>query len=270
MNLSDQTTLDILNAHRARRPELAHHLDLYIAILQTRASIELPSITCQLPLDADARLARGEPILHADELACDWNAVAQLAREICAIAAHHRSDGADTFTELAREFTSPARMQQLARDYLSRTLRAHHESLDTFILTHALHPWLAAAARELESRVSNDAWHRGICPICGGDPDFAALEKDGGAWRLLCARCDFDWTFARAHCPFCGAEQITYFPSKDGAYRLYTCDNCQRYLKTIDLRELARDAHLPAERVLTIEMDYAARRANWQFAPQGD
>ena len=270
--MSDQVTIELLQAARARRPELANTLDLYIAILQTRASIELPLTTYQSPQDADARLARGEPILRADEFECDWNAVAQLAREICAIAAHHRPDVADVFTELAREFASPARTQELARALLaSESLESPitNNQLLVFVLTHALHPWLAAA-RELASRVSNDAWHRGICPICGGDPDFAALEKDGGAWRLLCARCDFEWVFPRAHCPFCGAEHIAYFPSKDGAYRLYTCDNCQRYLKTIDLRELARDAHLPAERVLTIEMDYAARRANWKFALQGD
>lgn len=269
--MSDQAIIELLQAARARRPELASSLDLYIAILETRGSIELPLTTYHLPPDADARLARGEPLLRVAcaELACDWNAVAQLARAVCAIAAHHRPDVADAFAELAREFESPARTQELARAFLAPEISESpitSYQLLVFVLTHALHPWLSAAARQLASRVSNDAWQRGTCPICGGDPDFAALEKDGGAWRLLCSRCDFEWTFARAHCPFCGAEHIAYFPSKDGAYRLYTCDNCERYLKTIDLRELARDAHLPAERMVTIEMDHAALQAGYTNA----
>jgi len=110
-------------------------------------------------------------------------------------------------------------------------------------------------------------WYRAHCPICGGAPDFAALEKESGTRRLLCARCDFEWTFHRARCPFCNEDvpgKLGYFPSPDGIYRLYTCENCKRYLKTIDRRELAREVHLPAERVLTIAMDVAAQQAGYR------
>lgn len=70
-------------------------------------------------------------------------------------------------------------------------------------------------------------------------------------------------------CPFCNEDapgKLGYFPSADGAYRLYTCGNCKHYLKTIDLRELARAVNLPAERVLTIGMDTAAQSAGYPSA----
>ncbi|MBI5300755.1 MAG: formate dehydrogenase accessory protein FdhE [Chloroflexi bacterium] len=263
-------TLSILKSKRARRPELAGALDMYIAILEARAVIELPFTNYPFSADdIDACLARGEPLLRVDELTFDWDAVARLARTICAIAARYRPEAADAFAELAREFESPARTKELARAFLAPEtieLPLTNYQLLAFVLTHALHPWLSAPARALQSSVRADAWQRGNCPICGGEPDFAALTQEGGAWRLLCARCDAEWTCPRAHCPFCGAEPIAYFPSQDGAYRLYGCDRCKRYLKTIDLREFAREACLPAERVLTIGMDVAALEAGYQSA----
>ncbi len=79
--------------------------------------------------------------------------------------------------------------------------------------------------------------------------------------RLLCSRCDFEWLFHRSVCPFCGEDgigKLGYYSSDDGVYRLYNCERCGRYLKTIDLRDLVHPVSLPAERVLTIGMDVAA------------
>ena len=113
--------------------------------------------------------------------------------------------------------------------------------------------------------VDDTSCYRGYCPICGGEADFAALEKESGARRLLCSRCNFEWTFQRAVCTFCSVDgQLNYFPSADGAYRLYVCESCKRYLKTIDLRELARETNLPAERVLTLGMDVEAAQAGYR------
>ncbi|MGC8779847.1 MAG: formate dehydrogenase accessory protein FdhE, partial [Anaerolineae bacterium] len=134
-------------------------------------------------------------------------------------------------------------------------------------LNHALHPVLAAYADAWLPLVREEAWYRTWCPICGGAADFAALLPGGGARRLLCARCDAEWIAPRGACPFCGesaAGKIGYFPSADGGYRLYTCESCKRYLKTIDLREFARPVHLPVERVLTVGMDVAAQQAGYR------
>jgi len=278
LTLSDNETLTYLKAERARRPELAETLDLHIAILEARAAVSVtpPPLLAD---DAGARLARGEPLLHPADLPFDWEVGTRLFQTICTLAAQYRPDEADAFAELAREFASPARLPELARDYLASTPYAtrntheaptphRHSPLLTFALNNALHPFLAACARAWRPLVDDGMWYRAHCPICGGAPDFAALEKESGARRLLCARCDFEWTFHRARCPFCNEEapgKLGYFPSPDGVYRLYTCENCKRYLKTIDRRELAREVHLPAERVLTIAMDVAAQQAGYRY-----
>lgn len=266
--LSDQETLAILQAERARHPELAETLDLHQAILEARAAVRATAPP-RLADEATARLARGEPLLRAEDLALEWESVAHLFQTICAIGARYRPDQADAFAALARQAT-PSRVEQLARAYLDDTLTAQvplDVSLAAFALNNALHPFLAVYGQAWRPLVNDALWYRATCPICGGEPDFAALEKESGARRLLCARCDAEWTFRRAGCPFCGVEapdKLGYYPEKTGVYRLYTCENCKRYLKTIDLRELVRAANLPAERVLTIGMDTAARAAGYR------
>jgi FdhE protein len=67
-------------------------------------------------------------------------------------------------------------------------------------------------------------------------------------------------------CPFCGNadhDQLAYFPSKDGVYRLYVCKACRRYLKTIDLRQ-AEGRVLAVEPILTVSMDLSAREEGYR------
>jgi len=41
---------------------------------------------------------------------------------------------------------------------------------------------------------------------------------------------------------------------------LYTCPDCKRYLKTVDLRELHREVVPVVERLVTVGMDLAAQQ----------
>lgn len=294
--MTDQATLTYLKSERARRPELADTLDLHIALLEAREnsqshsapSVPLRGLALPIQLRADearARLERGEALLTPRALALDWDALARLVQAICQIAARHRPTAADAFAELAALFENDhARAEETVCEYLETTRHpavssehptpqlSNHRTIElsdyrTFILNNALHPYLSAHARALMPWVDDATWYRAYCPICGGAPDFSALEKESGARRLLCARCNAVWTFHRTRCPFCGeeaADKFGYYASADSVYRLYTCETCKRYLKTIDLRELAREVNLPAERILTIGMDLSARGAGYR------
>jgi FdhE protein len=140
------------------------------------------------------------------------------------------------------------------------------DPLLAFVLNHALHPFLRKIAQTCASFVDYSIWYRPYCPICGGSPDFAALEKESGARRLLCSRCDFEWTFWRGICPFCGCDdptQYKYSITADQVYRVYQCDRCRRYLKTLDLRQMTEERWLPVERILTLALDLAAQQAGY-------
>ncbi|MBI4673220.1 MAG: formate dehydrogenase accessory protein FdhE [Chloroflexi bacterium] len=289
--MADHEILVYLQAERARRPDLAETLALHIAMIEARCNSQIQNPNSQPDVQEPyARLERGAPVMNVDELTLDWEPFAHLFQTLCYIAGRFRVEQQNAFDEIASWAQPPARLEPLVREYLRSTrhpsLAAMHTpptpdaagdtrfairdsryaSLAAFILNNALHPFLAEYARVWQPVLDTAAWYRAYCPICGGASDFAALEKESGARRLLCARCDQEWAFHRSTCPFCGEDapgKLGYFPSADGAYRLYTCETCKRYIKTIDLRELAREVNLPAERVLTIGMDVAAREAGY-------
>lgn len=264
--MTDRETLAYLKAERARHPELADTLELHIELFEARAELENRNSKTRIRTDdARTRFERGEPLLRTQDLALDWNAFARLFQRVCQIAARYRPMEAEEFAQLGRLFEDePAHGQEMVREYMANSI---HSSLAAFALNNALHPFLSTAARHLQPFVDNALWYGACCPLCHGEPDFAALEKESGARRLLCSRCDTEWIFHRSVCPFCGEDtpgKLGYYPSNDGAYRLYTCENCKRYLKTIDLRELAREVNLPAERVLTMATDVAALSAGYR------
>jgi len=110
--------------------------------------------------------------------------------------------------------------------------------------------------------VNQERWRRGYCPICGGNPDFAFLDKERGARWLLCSGCDAEWLFQRLECPYCGTQDqdaLAYFTDDEGLYRLYVCERCKRYLKALDLRQAKSEVLLPLERLFTFDIDAQAQ-----------
>ena len=135
------------------------------------------------------------------------------------------------------------------------------------VLQASFYPLLASYAYELLPEVKQDSWYKNYCPICGGSPDFASLDKEQGGRWLLCSRCDAQWLFYRLVCPFCGNNDhntLFYFTDDKSLYRLYVCDICHRYLKTIDLRKADSKVLLPLERILTLDMDRQAYESKYK------
>jgi FdhE protein len=131
-----------------------------------------------------------------------------------------------------------------------------------------LRPLLAALAESLAPGIDTEQWRRPFCPVCGGLPDMACLDKERGARRLVCSRCDFTWPFQRLRCPYCGTEEQTalaFFVDDRGLYRLDVCERCKCYLKTIDLRNAAEELLLPLERLLTADLDRQALEEGYRL-----
>ena len=153
-----------------------------------------------------ARLEQGLPMLSPEVLAVDGEALGELCDEIVSILAERRPEQADAFAAvrawLARE---RERLGTRAVEYLREGHIGEGDEADllAFIFDTALHPFLRASALPLAPLLEGRAWYRGVCPACGGEPDFAALDRRGGRRRLFCPRCDTEWTFRRVGCPFC-------------------------------------------------------------------
>ena len=259
-----------LREEAGRRPELANTIDLYCALLEAQARARVEPAVAPDAGEAVARLEQGLPLLSAEALVLDGLALAEVCDEIVSIVAERQPELADALAAVrARLIRERERLGILAVEYLreGRIGEGEEAELLASIFDTALHPFLRALALTLAPLVRDGAWYRGICPVCGGEPDFAALGRRGGQRRLLCSRCDTEWTFRRVGCPFCGNDdprQLGYYPSDNGAYRLNVCGACRRYIKTIDLREVAGERLPAVERVLTVGMDLAAEQAGYR------
>jgi formate dehydrogenase maturation protein FdhE len=266
--------LQELRSQADKRAGLADTIELHCEVLEAQARAQVPLGRPALSgEEAGARLQQGYPLLAPEHLVADDQALAGLFDQMGRIVAERRPELAEALAGI-RGWLDERRDQigALAGEYLreGRVREGEEAGLDAYLLTfifiNALRPFLRAQAQALAPWVDDSVWYRGRCPICGGEPDVAALERGSGRRRLLCSRCDSEWAFRRVGCPFCDNDdpsQLAYYPSDDRVYRLNVCEQCRRYLKTIDLRQVAGERLLPAERVLTVAMDVAALEAGY-------
>jgi formate dehydrogenase maturation protein FdhE len=270
------TVLEALAEAAQRESELVPYYELHRALLELQETAG-EEITATLEMVDDealrARTLQGLPVLSFDQLPIKADHFARLATEIAEVLVEHEVEVRDgslpgtdpEWVSLAqRRFEAGQVVEEGERDEEQQEAEA---TLAQIATDQALKPYLAWAAEQVLSCVDQDHWKRGYCPVCGGAPDFAALETDTGARNLLCSRCNSQWIYRRVGCPFCGITdhtQLMYYPSEDEVYRLYVCQACQRYLKTIDLRKATRKVLLTLERIATVAMDAAAQQEGYR------
>ncbi len=86
-----------------------------------------------------------------------------------------------------------------------------------FAAAELVRPFIERQARDLLPLVAELPWRRGMCPICGGAPNFSLLRKvreesefiqaHGGQRLMHCSVCSTQWRCKRVSCPACGNEE---------------------------------------------------------------
>jgi FdhE protein len=261
--------LEIWTEKLEASPEL---IEFYRRLLRIQSITERRVGIPWLDLNSETindRLEQGLPLIRFDELDLDWPLLQATFVEVNSAFAKHPK----LFGPVPKSLVETRGYHH----YLKETVRAWYEMtrlptavvpdgvdeclLEDIILA-TLKPFLAAYSKALASCVDQDRWRRGNCPICGGNPDFAFLDKEYGARWLLCSRCDTEWLFQRLECPYCGNRNqntLAYFTDDDRLYRLYICEQCTQYLKAIDLRQAKEEVVVPHERLFTLPLDAQAR-----------
>ncbi len=254
-----------LASETPHHPEIAAELELHLALLQKVAQVS-PAAQKVEAVKAGA----------LDNLNVDWTAAMELARAVLEETAARRPDLGETLAPLQAalnpQFFITSAMNYLQWGYVRELPSDGREDLGAlwaFVLNYALRPWLRALAAAALPTIELEKWQQGKCPVCGGNPDFAALVKEPaeGGRVLLCSRCDAEWPFPRTSCPLCGdshPQKQGYHPvGEGGRYRLYVCEACGGYVKTVDLRVVDNSLPLAVERVLTLGLDVAAIQAGY-------
>jgi formate dehydrogenase maturation protein FdhE len=262
-------TREIAELRRLREahPDLASAVDLQIELVQLHRRIQtrIPLPTISLDTEyLNAQLASA-PVLKFDHLPIVWGDVRFLLRAAAsAMRSHEALEEADfrRIDALARDTT---RLPEVVRSWYEAAapgappIHPDAAGLEP-VFQQALRPFLTRSADAIMARSDFAAWHRGSCPLCGGEPELALITP--AADRLLiCGRCSARWRFDQITCPFClnaDRGRITSFASRDGQYRLYACDECERYLKAFDARQASRPVMPIVDAIATLPLDAAA------------
>ena len=255
------------------QPELGSAADLQIELLQLQRRVQsrvpLPSIRLESAY-LEGLLAK-PPILQFDHLVIDWSDVRFLLRASASAMRTHE----------ALDETDLRRVDALCRDasLLPPAVRSWYEAVRPdapplapeaqgleAVFLQAMRPFLMRAADAVTARMDLNSWQKGTCPLCGGEPDLAVITPAAERF-LICSRCTARWRFHQFTCPYClnaNRARITSLASRDGQYRLFCCDECQRYLKAFDARNAARPVMPAVDSVATLPLDAAAMQRGYK------
>jgi formate dehydrogenase maturation protein FdhE len=255
------------------QPDLAAAVDLQIELAQLQRRvmprIGLPSI--KLDSDYLNTLLANPPVLQFEHLSIDWTEFRTVLR----------STASSMRTHDAIEPADFRRAEVLSRDTqgIAAVARVWYESVRpgapqlpddlaglSLLLQLSMRPFLSRAADAIMARTDFAAWQVGRCPLCYGEPDFAVITPSADR-LLVCGRCQGRWHFDQIACPFClngDRRRITSFASRDGLYRLYGCDVCQRYIKAFDARSGSRPLLPWVDPVATLPLDAAAMQRGYR------
>jgi hypothetical protein len=252
---------------KADNPDLSSAADLQIELLQIQRRVQtrvsLPSIRLEAAY-LNELLAKG-PILQFEHLPVDWSDLGFLLRASASAMRNH-----DALEESDYRRAEELARQQLRLPGLVKTwydavkpaadpISPELEGLEP-VVQQAMRPFLTRAGDAIMAFSDLAGWNRGTCPLCAGEPDLAVITA--AADRLLiCGRCAARWRFEPLTCPYClnaDRKKITSFASRDGQYRLYACDVCERYVKAYDARHATRPVMPVVDGVATLPLDAAA------------
>ena len=225
--------------------------------------------------DAESHQRNGVCLLDYNDLVIDWPLLNDTYAKLSGLFAEYPDLFGETFgnmelpeplKKLSRENVKAWYNEDRLPDKLETGSPEDHLFLETLIHS-TLKPFLASNAGAVINLVKQEEWRRLQCPICGGKPDFAYMEKEYGARWLVCSRCDTEWMFQRLQCPYCAnvnQDELTFFTNEDDTYRLYVCNRCHTYIKTIDLRKFEAEVFIPLERILTLDLDRQAQEKGYR------
>jgi FdhE protein len=143
-------------------------------------------------------------------------------------------------------------------DVLSVELGIEKQIL-SFLVYNSLKPSVLVCAGQLAAYLKNrEPWQSGYCPICGNEPILSILNQEGER-NLVCRFCWHLWSARRVYCPYCTSthdKDLHYFYNEEGkGARVDCCENCKKYIKTIDIRKMDRLIYPPLEHISRLHLD---------------
>ncbi|MFC1910051.1 formate dehydrogenase accessory protein FdhE [Chloroflexota bacterium] len=265
MTETGRKIIEKLDEWKMREGNLPRLLELYRGMVEIQSQVRGQIKPLELDMDDKTishLISSGKPLVEFNDIAIDWNLFFTAFLQISQLIKSYPELSAENFIELR----DGSDLKELTRSWFNNETMT--ESQISMIVHVALKPFLEACRDAVIGSFNIEQWRRGYCPVCGGMPDIAFLEKENGAKWLLCSRCDARWIFQRLECPYCGnndQDTLAYFTDDQELYRLYVCERCNSYIKAIDLRKTEDEVILPLERYFTIDLDSQAQSKGYSI-----
>lgn len=260
--------------------EMAPAFQLYREILAVQlAYLDRINISTSLTEAEINDCLRGqEPLLGLQELEIDPGLFREILLSICQVILrnHPGAPGALLGLPEAQEFQEgnlPGFLQEIMKldrpqleDYFQETGLTGRSGLEGDLIAYALYsslnPFYNSYMRAVSSITDFSIWRDGCCPVCGHAAAMAKHREEDGARILECGQCQAQWNYPRVECPFCDNNdynRLRYFYVPGERFRqVHVCEECKGYIKTVDTREMDREAFLGLEAIATAYLDALA------------
>jgi FdhE protein len=264
-------------AVKALRPAYEGLLDFYekLFLAQQASKQETHMEPIKIPQDLLSLKQAGKfPLINMADFALDMKASEVLLRKVCQLAVDANDvlaeagpkivDALDKGTlDSSSLFSSILEENDTYLDNVARRLRVDKKIL-AFAAYSSIKPSLCLCAEQLAAHLDKEAtWGKGYCPVCGNPPALSILQGEGGERYLLCSFCGHEWRTYRIYCPFCenrDQKTLHYFLGEgEKDYRVDVCDQCKKYIKTIDVRQMKRPVCAFIEQISTLHLDMMAQ-----------
>jgi FdhE protein len=266
------------------RPTYAPLIQFYSRVFMAQALSGTGLNQAPIIIDAATLLLKREnemPLISPDQFNIDLESAEKLMDKICRLAVAHAPKLAQAGEDLADRLSGDSKEKPDLEALFSALLDSRDItdladktgiSVDAlgFFGFSAMSPSIQANAAQLGAYLKETAeMGQGYCPICGSQPDLSFLGESGDR-RACCSLCNHIWETKRMGCLFCDStdrEDQHYFYSKEEPeFRVYCCDHCKHYLKTVDTRQIGRRFFPKLEKVTPLHLDIQAREKGYRQA----
>lgn len=278
-----------INVIEKNRPSHKEILDFFKCIIREQYKIKPLIKVKRIDINeetAKQQMREGFPLIDKKELKFDLDSAATLFKNISKVLQRKEKVAPEI-----KNINKAIRSNEIdLKELFEKLIAGDKEYLDSiaenakfnkwillFLAESSIHPMLEAYAEKLKGHVDQESWFRDYCPVCGSAPvlgEIRNVEGVEGARFLVCSSCSFEWRFRRLACPFCGNEdhkKLRYFNTEaDGkAYRVDVCEECKKYIKTIDFRELKEEVIPLIDDIGTLHLDIIAKKEGYKRGISG-
>lgn len=253
-------------------------LDLYRDLAEVKNE-DIGKLTIGQLAESDIQIHHEQkaPLLSFVELNLDEVKIRQVLDKVSEIFLKHRPQLEDQINHIKSALKKrKGVLTKVCKDFIWQKSK----SLDNFskkneldkellslLIYHTVKPFMAVYAAALRGRSDDQEWLTPSCPVCGWVPDLAYEDAETRQREVHCSLCDTKWHYKNLKCIHCGNEDhntLKYF-SVDGdeVYRVYTCDKCHGYIKSVSRGKLLNEEDSANLDINTLHLDVLAQNEGY-------